>query len=67
MDLLEAIEYIRNNEAHAAALAGIQEVREVLDRLRLSPNCWCVTRWKGSHDGRCQRARALLSKLEVGP
>ena len=33
MTLVEAIEYIRNNDAHDAALAELAEVREVLDGL----------------------------------
>jgi hypothetical protein len=43
----------------------LQEVREVLDHLRQSQDCWCVATWKGMHDGRCQRTRALMARLRV--
>lgn len=61
---------VKTEQAHATDLeqerqALLQEVREVLNALRLSPDCWCVTRWKGSHDGRCQRARALMERLAI--
>jgi hypothetical protein len=56
-------------ESHAETVrhvdAELQEVRSVLDSLRQSHDCWCVATWKGAHDGRCQRARALMEKLEV--
>ena len=69
MTLVEAIEYIRNDEAHAAALAGLQEAREVLQMLAQWPSqtCWCRTyRDRGdAHDEKCQRARELMKRLEV--
>jgi hypothetical protein len=51
--------------------AELQEVREVL--ALLSPlreegkPCWCESAFRkiGDHEIRCQRARALYSKLEV--
>jgi hypothetical protein len=45
--------------------AELQGVRNVLNSLRQSRDCWCVATWKGAHDGRCQRARALMEKLEI--
>jgi hypothetical protein len=45
--------------------AELQEVRKVLNSLRQSRDCWCVATWKDAHDGRCQRARALMEKLVV--
>jgi hypothetical protein len=72
MTLIEAVEYIRNNEAYAAALAELQEVREVLDstskrRLPDGP-CWCKSYLSTlGHTEDCQRARALMEKLEVRP
>lgn len=73
MTLVEAIEYIRNDEAHSAALVALQEVREVLLGLEThalsagdaAEHHWCKP------DGRCsnvcQRARALMETLEVRP
>jgi hypothetical protein len=55
--------------SHAATAdrvdAELQEVREVLDVLRLSRDCWCVTRWIGAHDGRCKRVSVLYQRLRV--
>jgi len=47
MTLVDAIEYIRNDEAHAAAMAGLKEIREVLRDLKRGPvgregSCWCT-------------------------
>lgn len=53
--------------SEVAVDAELQEVRGVLDSLRQSRDCWCVATWKGTHDGRCQRARDLMEKLEVKP
>jgi hypothetical protein len=54
---------LSNGELTSAIDAELQEVREVLNSLRQSRDCWCVATWKGAHDGRCQRARALMEKL----
>ncbi len=56
---------IYHDELTAAIDDSLQEVREVLDALRTSRDCWCVATWKGAHDGRCVRARALMSKLAI--
>jgi hypothetical protein len=75
MTLVEAVEYIRNNEAYAAALAELQEVRAVLSQTadRRYPehgHCWCrkdLTNANEPHGEFCQRARALMKRLEVRP
>lgn len=69
--LPEAIEYIRNNEAHAAALVAVQEVRAVLSQTadRRYPqhghgHCRCrkdLNNDDEPHGGFCQRARASLN------
>jgi hypothetical protein len=49
--------------------AELQEVREALTRMQRlpvqSPPCWCIQWWPDGHDGVCNAARALWSKLEV--
>ena len=73
MSLVDAIEYIRNDEAHAAALAGLQEVREVLEALAIRRHidhttlCWCEKRWDATkpHEPACQRARELMKRLTL--
>lgn len=56
MTLMEAVEYIRNNEVHDAALAELQEVRAVLDSLRNDLNgCWCGNDICEPHSEACLR------------
>lgn len=42
----------------------LQEVREVLRFFMRSRDCWCVSLWKGQHEPRCDRARALYAQLQ---
>jgi len=72
MSLVDAIEYIRNDEAHAAALAELQEVREVLEGLQTfqmnlssegTERHWCQP--NGGCNSWCQRAGKLMERLEV--
>lgn len=70
MSLVEAIEYIRNDEAYVAALAHLQEVREVLEGLRQASNpaCWCYDTWDSEtepHSPTCQRTQRLMAQLRV--
>jgi hypothetical protein len=75
MTLVEAVEYIRNDEAYVAALAELQEVREVLALFE--------EEWMTPHDyeheieflpkdiacGQCdlnRRARQLAERLRAG-
>lgn len=46
------------------------EAREVLERLQNLPSgdppCWCRVRWQsGEHDGACEQAQTLFSKLQA--
>lgn len=71
MTLVEAIDYIRNDKAHAAALAELQEVRAVLSlsadrRHPKHGHCWCrkdLTNDNEPHGEFCRRARVLMEKL----
>jgi hypothetical protein len=45
--------------------AELEEVRDILLRLQSSRDCWCVANWRGAHDGRCERARALYERLRI--
>lgn len=75
MTLVEAVEYIRNDEAYVAAKAALAEVRAVLSLTadRRYPehehgHCWCrkdLTNDAEPHNEFCQRARALYEKLLV--
>jgi hypothetical protein len=65
--------HVRSPWARQAAMSAIdaelQEVREVLEGLRFKDGCWsrdCIHAL-GHHRPVCERARALLSKLEVKP
>lgn len=70
MNLAEAIEYIRNDEAYVASLAELAEVREVLEGLRTINGCWCSPMVSASlsplhHSEPCQRTSVLYQKLRT--
>jgi hypothetical protein len=72
MTLVEAIEYIRNNEAHDAALAELKEVRDTLRWLLESKGAYLFHEdecpWQyGPDDCTCRvsRARQLAERLRV--
>jgi len=70
-ELAEKIERViggRTPELAPAIIdAELQEVREVLAGLRHQHllDCWCDAGEEDDHKDSCNRARALLSKLEV--
>lgn len=76
-DLAATAQGLSVKSAAADIDAELQEVREALDGLRMGNSkdrgCWCIenplrTREPDyKHGKRCQRARALMEKLEVRP